>query len=76
VFFQDHVAAGGVELVALRIGTLLFGGDPGVADPAAWSRRYMGFRLYHVRCRVTEMVIRPSEHFQALSWDPIAKKVS
>ena len=27
-------------------------------------------------CRVTQMVIRPSERFQALSWGPIAKKVS
>jgi hypothetical protein len=29
-----------MEFVALRIGALLFGGDPGIADPAAWHRSY------------------------------------
>jgi hypothetical protein len=67
VLLEDGVAASGAEFVGLRIGALFFRGDPDVADQAAWGRRYPGFQLHHLACRVTQMVIRPSEHFQALS---------
>ena len=42
VLLKDFVAAGGVEFVALRVGVLSFGGDPGVADEAARGRGFTG----------------------------------
>ena len=36
VLLEDRVATGGVQFVALRIGTLLLGGDPRIADQTAW----------------------------------------
>jgi hypothetical protein len=34
MLLDDHVAAGGAQLVALRIGALILGGDAGIADEA------------------------------------------
>jgi len=48
VLLEDRVAAGGAEIVALRIGALFVGGDPSIADQAAWGRRHPGFQLRHV----------------------------
>ena len=36
VLLEDRVATGGAQFVALRIGTLLLGGDPRIADQTAW----------------------------------------
>ena len=42
VFLEDRVAAGGAQFVELRIGALFLGGDPRIADQAAWDGRFSG----------------------------------
>ena len=49
VLFEDHVAAGGAEFVALRVGALFFGGDPRVADQAAGGGCFAWFSVAFLR---------------------------
>ena len=46
VLLEDRVATGGVQFVALRIGTLLLGGDPRIADQTAWRGGFPSCCLY------------------------------
>jgi hypothetical protein len=45
-FLEDRVATGGAQFVALRIGTLLLGGDPRIADQTAWRGGFARCCLY------------------------------
>jgi hypothetical protein len=62
--FRGKAAISGAIAIEMALSGSL---DPEIPGQSGTRHRF---------CRVTEMVIRPSEHFQALSWDPIAKKVS
>ena len=48
VLLEDRVAAGGAQLVELRIGALFLGGDPRVADQTAQRGGFPGICLHHV----------------------------
>ena len=64
VLLEDRVATGGAQFVALRIGTLLLGGDPRIADQTAWCG---GF----ARCRVRDEIGPPGPAFLQINKVPV-----